>query len=118
MAGITTHVLDTVNGKPGAGMRIEFSKREGEAFVHQKTVYTNADGRTDQMILTPADTQVGEYELRFFVEDYFRNTKGVELPDPAFIEEVPIRFSVFDTTQHYHVPMLCTPWNCTTYRGS
>jgi 5-hydroxyisourate hydrolase len=117
MAGITTHVLDTVNGKPGAGMRVEFSKRIGEAFVLQKTVITNADGRTDQMILPPTETEVGEYELRFFVEEYFRN-KGVSLPDPAFIEAVPIRFSVFDTTQHYHVPMLCTPWNCTTYRGS
>ena len=117
MAGITTHVLDTVNGRPGAGMRIEFSKRVGDAFVLQKTVFTNADGRTDQMILAPADTQVGEYELRFFVDEYFRN-KGVQLPSPAFIEAVPIRFSVFDTAQHYHVPMLCTPWNCTTYRGS
>jgi 5-hydroxyisourate hydrolase len=117
MAGITTHVLDTVNGRPGAGMRIDFSVREGEAFVLKKTVYTNADGRTDQMILTPAETVVGEYELRFYVEDYFRS-KGVALPSPAFIEAVPIRFSVFDTTQHFHVPMLCTPWNCTTYRGS
>jgi 5-hydroxyisourate hydrolase len=117
MAGITTHVLDTVSGKPGAGMRIEFAKRVGEAFVRQKTVYTNADGRTDQMILAPAETQVGEYELRFFVDEYFR-AKGVALPNPAFIEAVPIRFSVFDTAQHYHVPMLCSPWNCTTYRGS
>lgn len=117
MAGITTHVLDTVAGRPGAGMRIEFSKRIGEAFVLQKAVYTNADGRTDQMILAPADTVVGEYELRFFVADYFRN-KGVALPEPAFIGAVPIRFSVYDPSQHYHVPMLCSPWNCTTYRGS
>ena len=117
MAGISTHVLDTVIGKPGVGMKIQFSKRVGAAFVLQKTVYTNADGRTDQPILAPADTAVGEYELRFFVEDYFR-AKGVALPDPAFIEEVPIRFSIYDTTLHYHVPMLCSPWNCTTYRGS
>lgn len=117
MAGITTHVLDTVNGKPGAGMRIEFSMREGAAFVLKKTVHTNADGRTDQMILAPEATQVGEYELRFFVDEYFRS-KGTVLPDPAFIEAVPIRFSVFDVKQHYHVPMLCTPWSCTTYRGS
>ena len=117
MAGISTHVLDTVAGRPGAGMRIEFSKRIGYGYVLQKTVYTNADGRTDQPILTPAETTIGEYELRFFVEEYFRG-KGVALPDPAFIEAVPIRFSIFDTTQHYHVPMLCSPWNCTTYRGS
>lgn len=117
MAGISTHVLDTVAGRPGAGMRIEFSKRIGYGYVLQKTVYTNADGRTDQPILTPAETTIGEYELRFFVEEYFRN-KGVALPDPAFIEAVPIRFSIFDTAQHYHVPMLCSPWNCTTYRGS
>jgi 5-hydroxyisourate hydrolase-like protein (transthyretin family) len=76
MAGISTHVLDTVAGRPGAGMRIEFSKRIGYGYVLQKTVYTNADGRTDQPILTPAETTIGEYELRFFVEEYFRGKGG------------------------------------------
>jgi 5-hydroxyisourate hydrolase len=117
MAGITTHVLDTVTGRPGAGMRIDFSKLEGGVYKLVKTVYSNKEGRTDQMVLAPEATQVGQYELKFYVEEYFTK-QGTKLPDPAFIDEVPVRFSVFDTTQHYHVPMLATPWSCTTYRGS
>ncbi|MDH3688824.1 MAG: hydroxyisourate hydrolase [Gammaproteobacteria bacterium] len=117
MAGITTHVLDTVNGSPGAGMRIDFSVLEGDSYRLVKTVHTNQDGRTDEMILAPEATKVGQYEILFHVREYFEKL-GVELPDPPFIDEVPVRFAVFDTTQHYHVPMLATPWSCTTYRGS
>ncbi|WP_323764167.1 hydroxyisourate hydrolase [Marinovum sp.] len=117
MAGITTHVLDNETGNPGAGMKIDFSVMEDGEFRHVKTVHTNAEGRTDGMILQPEETKIGEYELLFHVDEYYR-AKGVDLPDPPFIEKVPVRFSVFDTEQHYHVPMLCTPWTCTTYRGS
>lgn len=117
MAGITTHVLDTTSGKPGAGMRIDFSVLDNGSYRLVKTVTTNADGRTDQMILKPEDTQVGQYELLFYVEDYFR-AQGLALPTPSFIGQVPVRFAVFDTKQHYHVPMLATPWSCATYRGS
>lgn len=117
MAGISTHVLDTVTGKPGAGMRIDFSVLEGGSYKLVKTIQTNKDGRTDKPVLTPEETKVGQYELLFYVEEYFAK-QGVTLPDPAFIDEVPVRFSVFNVQQHYHVPMLCTPWSCTTYRGS
>jgi len=117
MAGITTHVLDTYAGKPGAGMRIDFSALVDGAYKLIKTVTANAEGRTDEMILKPEDTKVGQYELLFYVEEYFTR-QGLKLPDPAFIDEVPVRFAVFDTQQHYHVPMLATPWSCTTYRGS
>lgn len=117
MAGITTHVLDNEAGAPGAGMRIDFSKMVDGEWKHQKTVTTNNDGRTDGMILMPDDTEVGHYELLFHVAEYYKG-KGMDLPDPPFVEVVPVRFSVFDTAQHYHVPMLCTPWTCTTYRGS
>jgi len=117
MAGITTHVLDASTGKPGAGMRIDFSVREGNGYKLVKTVHTNADGRTDQMILSPDATKVGQYELLFHVDEYFAQ-KGVNLPDIPFIDKVPVRFSVFDTSQHFHVPMLATPWSCATYRGS
>lgn len=117
MAGITTHVLDNEFGTPGAGMRIDFSIFENGAYRKVKTVETNADGRTDGMILKPEETKVGQYELVFHVSEYYAK-KGVKLPDPPFVEVVPVRFSVFDTQQHYHVPMLCTPWTCTTYRGS
>ena len=117
MAGITTHVLDNEAGKPGAGMRIDFSVWENGAFKFVRTVHTNNDGRTDGMILKPPDTKIGRYELKFYVAEYYAK-EGLKLPDPPFVETVPIRFSVFDTKQHYHVPMLCTPWTCTTYRGS
>lgn len=117
MAGITTHVLDNETGTPGAGMRIGFSVLQDGAWRHVKTVESNAEGRTDKMILTPEETQVGQYELLFHVAEFYR-AKGLDLPDPPFIDEVPVRFSVFDPSQHYHVPMLCTPWTCTTYRGS
>ena len=117
MTGITTHVLDTARGKPGAGMRIDFSVLENGAYRLVKTVPTNADGRTDQMILSPEETRVGQYELLFHVEDYFR-AEGFDFPSPSFIGQVPVRFAVFDPKQHYHVPMLATPWSCATYRGS
>jgi len=117
MAGITTHVLDNEAGTPGAGMRIEFSIWENGEYKLVKTVHTNSDGRTDGMILKPEETKVGQYQLMFYVSEYYEK-QGMKLPDPPFVEVVPVRFSVFDTSQHYHVPMLCTPWTCTTYRGS
>lgn len=117
MAGITTHVLDTVGGTPGEGMKMEFSIMKNGKYELQRTLTTNSDGRIKGMILTPPQTKIGDYEIKFYVGDYYRS-KGVKLPDPAFIDIVPVRFSIFDIKQHYHVPMLCTPWSCTTYRGS
>jgi 5-hydroxyisourate hydrolase len=117
MAGITTHVLDTTTGMPGAGMRIDFSVLVDGAYRLLKSVVTNADGRTDEMLLKPEDTVVGQYALVFHVDEYFRRL-GMKLPEPSFIGEVPVRFAVFDPKQHYHVPMLATPWSCATYRGS
>ncbi|WP_420475726.1 hydroxyisourate hydrolase [Noviherbaspirillum sp. ST9] len=117
MAGITTHVLNTATGTPGAGMRIDFSVWEDGKYKLVKTVHTNSDGRTDQMILKPEETKVGKYELVFHVREFFAKI-GTPMPDLAFIDTVPVRFAVFDTAQHYHVPMLATPWSCTTYRGS
>jgi 5-hydroxyisourate hydrolase len=117
MAGITTHVLNAVTGKPGADMRIDFSVQDGDGWKLVKSVRTNADGRTDEMVLKPEETKVGQYELAFYVDEYFAK-QGIAGADPAFIEKVPVRFSVFDAKQHFHVPMLATPWSCATYRGS
>ena len=117
MAGITTHVLNTVTGKPGVDMRIDFSVREGDGWRLVKSVRTNADGRTDEMVLKPDETKVGQYELLFYVDEYFARQR-MAMTDPPFIEKVPVRFAVFDTKQYYHVPMLATPWSCATYRGS
>jgi 5-hydroxyisourate hydrolase len=116
MAGISTHVLDSATGRPGAGMRIDFSKRDGDGWTLVKTLATNADGRTDQPVLAPEAAQVGEYELLFHVGEFFRRRDGSAAT--TFLDTVPVRFAIFDARQHYHVPMLCTPWSCTTYRGS
>jgi 5-hydroxyisourate hydrolase len=98
-------------------MRIDFSIFADGVFRRIKSVVTNADGRTDEMILKPEETLVGQYELVFHAGDYFVR-QGIKVPEPSFIDQVPVRFSIFDAKQHYHVPMLVSPWSCTTYRGS
>jgi 5-hydroxyisourate hydrolase len=117
MGRLSTHVLDTTNGKPAAGMRIEFSMREGERWTLLKTVQTNADGRTDEPLMAGDAMRTGEFQLVFFVADYFRG-KGIELPNPPFLDRVPLAFGIGDRDAHYHVPLLCTPWSYGTYRGS
>jgi 5-hydroxyisourate hydrolase len=114
---LTTHVLDTMSGKPGAGMRIDFSVLEGDGYRLIKTVTTNADGRTDEPLLIGDDMAVGRYQLVFHVGEYFSKL-GAELPDPPFLDSVPLQFAIFDAAQHYHVPLLVSPWSYTTYRGS
>jgi 5-hydroxyisourate hydrolase len=117
MPGISTHVLDSYTGKPGAGVKIDFSVRDGEGWKLIKTVVTNADGRTDGPILKNEDSKAGEYELLFYIDEYY-DKQNLPAGNPRFVDRVPVRFTVTDPTQHYHVPMLCTPWNCSTYRGS
>lgn len=117
MAGISTHVLDTDRGRPAAGIRIDFSVLEGETWRLVKSVVTNADGRTDQPILAPAEAKVGQYQLAFHVDAYFRDRPGTAEAD-IFIDDPVVRFAIFDPAQHYHVPMLCAPGSFTTYRGS
>ena len=119
MAGSSPPVLDSLVGGPGAGMRIDFSVFEGGSWKLLKTLVTNADGRTDQPVLSPAEAKVGQYELAFHIGDFYAPQAAKLPPDAQFIDRVaPVRFSLFDTSQHYHVPMLCTPWSCATYRGS
>lgn len=117
MAGITTHVLDANRGRPAAGVRIDLAVREGQAWKVVKTATTNADGRTDGPLVKPDEAKVGEYELTFHVDEYFRR-QADPAADPPFVDRAVVRFSVFDAKQHYHVPLLCTPASCTTYRGS
>lgn len=115
MAGITTHVLDTERGRPVAGIRIALSVLDGGQWKPLAQTVTNADGRTDKPVLPAAEAKVGEYQLEFGVADYLAERAG---PTGAFIDDAVIRFSIFDAAQHYHVPLLCTPGSCTTYRGS
>jgi len=108
MKGLTTHVLDTMNGRPAAGMKIElWSLGKSELL---KTVVTNADGRTDDPLLEAEEFTAGTYELVFHVGDYFGERR--------FLDRVPVRFHVVDAETKYHVPLLVSPWAYSTYRGS
>lgn len=117
MTTLTTHVLDVYSGKPAVGMRIDFSvMKDGGAHLI-KTVHTDADGRAPEALLNERDMAAGRYELTFHVAEYFTG-KGVKLPEPPFLDAVPVRFGIADPREHYHVPLLVTPWSYSTYRGS
>ncbi|RUZ77046.1 hydroxyisourate hydrolase [Mesorhizobium sp. M7A.F.Ca.US.006.01.1.1] len=113
---LTTHVLDTATGKPAAGLSIALYHFEGKARTHLKTVVTNADGRCDKPLLAGAEFRIGEYELVFAAGDYLRQ-QGLNLPKPAFLDVIPIRFGMAEPV-HYHVPLLVSPYGYSTYRGS
>lgn len=115
-AQLTTHVLDTMHGTPAAGLKIAFWRLEDEP-QHLKTVITNADGRTDEPLLAEGALLEGRYQLLFHVADYFVS-KQVSLPEPPFLDIVPVRFAIFDASAKYHVPLLVSPWAYSTYRGS
>ena len=118
MAGLTTHVLDTTRGRPAAGVAIDLYELPSDgarALIAQAV--TNSDGRTDSPLIPAAQARVGQFELVFHIGDYFRKA-GVALPEPAFLDTVPIRFAVADPAAHYHVPLVATPWSYSTYRGS
>jgi 5-hydroxyisourate hydrolase len=108
MGKLSTHVLDTANGRPAAGMKIELRRMPSGETV--KTLATNNDGRTDEPVLGPDEVAAGDYELIFHVGAYFGEAK--------FLDLVPVRFRIFDSSQNYHVPLLCSPWSYSTYRGS
>jgi 5-hydroxyisourate hydrolase len=117
MAGLTTHALNTMAGQPAAHLRIDLSVREGAQWRLLKTVHTNAQGRTDTPLLTAAEMTCAEYELLFHVGAYFI-AQGAVGGDRLFLDQVPIRFGIASAEEHYHVPLLVTPWSYATYRGS
>ncbi|CDZ30797.1 hydroxyisourate hydrolase [Neorhizobium galegae] len=118
MTGLTTHVLDTASGKPAEGLSIELYRLNGETREKLKTVVTNSDGRVDGGPILIGETFLaGEYELLFRAGDYLR-ARGIALDEPAFLDVIPIRFGIADTTAHYHVPLLLSPYGYSTYRGS
>ena len=114
---LTTHVLDTARGKPGAGIRIELFAIGDSAPRLIVSAVTNADGRTDVPLLAGDAMKPGRYEIVFHIGAYFRGA-GVPVSDPPFLDAVPVRFAIADSAAHYHVPLLASPWSYTTYRGS
>ncbi len=117
MGRLTTHVLDTAHGRPAAGLRIELYRLEGEARHPVAEAVTNADGRCDGPLLEGDAFAAGVYELTFHAGAYF-DALGLALPEPKFLDRVPVRFGVAEPEGHYHVPLLLSPFGCATYRGS
>ena len=114
MGRLTTHVLDTAQGRAAMGVKIELARIEGSGMQPLGTFHTNRDGRTDAPLLSDERFRAGAYQLVFHIGDYFRS-QGFAA---EFLELVPVRFTVGDAAQYYHVPLLCSPWSYTTYRGS
>lgn len=116
MGKLTTHILDTAYGKPAAGVQVRLYRVE-ETRVLMKTDTTNSDGRLDSPMMDDETMAVGKYEIEFDIGSYFRAMKA-PMDEPAFIDDVVLRFGIANADQHYHVPLLASPWSYSTYRGS
>ena len=114
---LTTHVLDTMHGKPAAGLSVALFRITGDDRELVLTTRTNSDGRCDAPLLSGAAMVPGVYELVFDVAAYFREA-GVSLEEPPFLDRIPLRFGLSNASQHYHVPLLVSPFAYSTYRGS
>tara|TARA_Y100000996_G_C22501493_1_gene634617 strand:- start:577 stop:927 length:351 start_codon:yes stop_codon:yes gene_type:complete len=116
MTKLTTHVLDVFSGKPGKDIKVDLYFIEGQKKVKINSLQLNNDGRADKPLVENENFKVGKYELVFFVGDYFKNITDLD-PIP-FLDEVVIRFGISNNKEHYHVPLLVSPWSYSTYRGS
>ena len=114
---LTTHVLDTAHGRPGAGVDVRLYRHGPRGYELIKSATTNADGRCEAPLLEAAALVAGRYRLVFAAGAYFRRV-GTTLADPPFVDEVTLDFGIADTAAHYHVPLLVSPWSYSTYRGS
>ena len=115
MTKLTTHCLDTFSGKPAKGVKVEvYYISEKKEKLNSNIL--NDNGRTDKPLLEGANFKEGQYELVFFIGDYFKNITN--LPNTPFLNEVVIRFGISKPEEHYHVPLLVSPWSYSTYRGS
>ena len=112
MAGLTTHVLDTAAGRPAAGVAITLCELVGHERRRVASAVTNQDGRTERPLLE--SVRLGDFEIVFGIGAYFASRGQC----PGFMDQVPVRFRITDTSRHWHVPLLASPWGYTTYRGS
>ena len=116
MTKLTTHVLDIYSGKPGKGIKVELYFISGENKIKLKSIILNNDGRSDQPLIEKDEFKNGKYELVFFVGDYFKDITNKN--DLKFLDDVVVRFGISNNKEHYHVPLLVSPWSYSTYRGS
>jgi 2-oxo-4-hydroxy-4-carboxy-5-ureidoimidazoline decarboxylase len=114
---LSTHVLDTHAGRPAVGVAVELYELAGERAQRIASATTNADGRTNSPLIAGRPLPIGRYELRFAIGNHYRS-RGIDSGDPPYLDIVPLRFSIAEPEGHYHVPLLCTPWSYSTYRGS
>ena len=114
---LTMHAIDTHNGSPGAGMKVQLSMHDGTDYRVLRRFETNRGGRTDEPLLVDQSYQTGRYELLLQVEDYFA-ARGTALPKPNFLAQVPVRFLIANPTERVHLAILFTPWGYSYYRGS
>lgn len=117
MGRLTTHVLDAAHGCPGSSIKVELYRVEGAQLELVASVLTNNDGRCVAPLLQGGDYRSGVYQLQFHAGDYYR-ARGVKLPEPAFLDVVVLRFGINAEQEHYHVPLLISPYSYSTYRGS
>ena len=117
MGHLSTHVLDTAHGCPAAGMKVTLQREGASGWATLREIVLNHDGRADGPLLDAAAMAVGRHRLVFEVAPYFR-ARGVQLPEPPFIDTVQLDFGIADAAGHYHVPLLVSPWSYSTYRGS
>ena len=115
--GLSTHVLDTMHGCPAAGMAVALYTTQGDDAQLVRRFVLNNDGRSDGPLYDNSTLKVGTYRLVFDVAEYFK-ARGVPLPEPQFLNRVSLDFGVASVDQHYHVPLLVSPWSYSTYRGS
>ena len=116
MTKLTTHVLDVYTGKPGRGIKVELYSIKSGKREKLNSVILNSDGRADKPLIEGSNFKEGQYEIIFFVGQYFK--KITETPDIPFLDDVVIRFGISNSKEHYHVPLLVSPWSYSTYRGS
>ena len=116
MTKLTTHVLDVYSGKPGNGVKVELYYLKNNDKKKIKSIILNNDGRAEEPLIEGVNFIEGKYEIVFFIGDYFKNLTN--LPKTPFLNEVVIRFGVSNSKEHYHVPLLVSPWSYSTYRGS
>src|SRR5262249_6016440 len=114
---LSTHVLDTVTGKPAAGVKVVLKEIGASATALLKEAVTNADGRTDEPLLGQAPLRTGRYQIDFHACAYFAGG-SFAVSDPPFLDVIPICFAIAEPEGHYHVPLLVSPWSFSTYRGS
>ena len=116
MTKLTTHVLDVYSGKPGKGIKVDLYYISNDQRNKINSVVLNNDGRANQALVEGANFKEGQYELVFFVGDYFK--KITTLPKILFLDEIVIKFGISNPNKHYHIPLLVSPWSYSTYRGS